>query len=142
MKASSLMIVLGSTYGFAVRFALVLLVACGSDHRSSPDAGCGDRTISFRDSVRPLVGNCGDERCHSGLPSGWTYDRLVNHPSAQCDDQRMVVKPGDSTNSYLVEKLEARAMCAGVQMPKFAPMMPAADLETITTWICQGAPDN
>ena len=58
----------------------------------------------------------------------------------QCNDGRLLVKPGDPGNSYLLQKILGRDMCSGSQMPKAGVSLPAADLEALTTWICQGAP--
>ena len=60
----------------------------------------------------------------------------------QCADQRLIVKPGDPANSYLIQKLVGSEMCFGVRMPKMGEPLPAASIQTLVNWICQGAPNN
>jgi hypothetical protein len=114
--------------------------------------------VSFRHDVAPLfVTSCGTASCHGGDrpprlssdidPSalraalvGVSSEEMPGHP---------YVKPGDTRNSYLVEKIEGRlvdAHCAdgdcGARMPSRSPPLPEGAQAMIRVWIAQGAPDN
>src|SRR5262249_4788778 len=105
---------------------LALLAACGGtthgrdDGSPGPDGSvtiqCSGRTtpVSYQTDVVPLVGHCGGEICHGGLGPSWPYTQLVNVVTPDCSDQRMIVKPGDPANSYLIQKLDGVDMCKGV----------------------------
>ena len=127
-----------------VLFAL-LVVACATNHGPpSPDGGsgaCATTAVSFVHDVAPLVDHCGGELCHGGVGLSWPYASLVNQPATECAS-RMLVKPGDATNSYLVQKLGGIDMCSGTQMPKLGTPLSADQIATVATWICQGAANN
>jgi hypothetical protein len=53
-----------------------------------------------------------------------------------------VVVPGDPEGSLLIGKLTGLALCTGSQMPKGDPPLADNLIDTIATWICQGAEDN
>jgi len=122
----------------------VVLVACATHSTPSPDAGgsgsCPTTAVSFQHDVVPLIGHCGGELCHGGIGTSWPYASLVNQPATQCD--RELVKPGDPSNSYLVQKLDGVDMCSGARMPKLGTPLTPDQMATITTWICQGASNN
>ena len=100
-------------------------------------------TVSFQADVVPLVSNCYGEGCHGLLgTTTWPYATLVNQPTDECSDNRVLVKPGDATNSYLLQKLKGIDMCSGVRMPKFGAALADSDLQTIADWISQGALNN
>jgi hypothetical protein len=135
---------------------LVIAVACGGSDRSPPDSPpdasrsdasimitCGTTPMSFRTDIAPLVGHCGGEGCHGGIQLlTWPYQALINVPAADCSDGRMIVKPGDPANSYLVQKLAGVQMCSGVRMPRLGTPLSDASMQKIEDWICQGAPNN
>jgi hypothetical protein len=133
----------------------VVVAACGRnpmpvDHGADASNGgdgsmqnqCDGRSVSFQHDVVPLIGHCGGEMCHGGIGQSWPYASLVNRKADQCSDGRMFVKPGDPTNSYLLQKLEGTHMCMGVRMPKAGAPLAAADMVTIADWVCEGAPNN
>jgi hypothetical protein len=141
------------------RSCLVLAVsaACGGSDRSPPDsppdASGSDGSImitcsttpvvSFRNDIVPLVGSCRGDGCHGALqlPS-WPYQALINVQAIDCTDGRVIVKPGDPANSYLVQKLAGVQMCSGVRMPKVGTPLSDTSMKKIEDWICQGAPNN
>jgi hypothetical protein len=47
-----------------------------------------------------------------------------------------VVIPGDSVTSSLVQQIISG------EMPRRAPRLPASEIETIATWVDEGAQDN
>ena len=129
------------------------LAACGGSDRAAVDASVppvdapqiaclSSATVSFKTDVAPLIGHCSGEACHGlGRFLTWPYQALVNMP-ADCNDGRVIVKPGDPGGSYLVEKLLGTAMCRGERMPLRGTPLPDASMATIEAWICQGAPNN
>ncbi len=125
---------------------LLVLAGCSSSgHGAGPDGGSnctGAATVSFKTDVMPLIDHCGGELCHGGLGPSWPYAAIVNKPTSECTDHRMLVAPGDPANSYLMQKLEGTNLCMGERMPRGGPYFKAADLKTINDWICNGAPNN
>ncbi|HEY6177934.1 MAG TPA: hypothetical protein VIX73_25945 [Kofleriaceae bacterium] len=138
------------------RLCLLALAACAGSDRSQSDASVSPDAaqitcpstgpVSFQTNITPLIGHCttGDG-CH-GAPVGrlltWPYQALVNVVAADCADKRVIVKPGDPSSSYLVEKLLGAGMCSGARMPLRGTPLSDADMATIEAWICQGAPNN
>jgi hypothetical protein len=107
--------------------------------------------ISFQRDVQPIfTASCVAAGCHSGarpkedlsLVAGEAYDELVGVATSQCGGGRTLVEPGNSGVSYLMQKLLGFDLCTGSQMPKAGQSIPAAELEAIGNWICQGAPNN
>ena len=141
-----------------MRVALALLAACGNSGSIAGDVdgpggpgrdgslpvACDSHAsmVSFKTDVVPIVGHCGSELCHGGLGTSWPYASLVNVVTPECTDQRLLVKPGDPMNSYLIQKLDNFDICMGDPMPKLGEPLPAATLQTLVDWICQGAPNN
>ena len=50
-----------------------------------------------------------------------------------------VVAPGDAAASILIGKLTGSELCMGSLMPKGDPALAPELIDTIATWICQGA---
>jgi hypothetical protein len=100
--------------------------------------------------VQPIfTASCASNGCHKGMNAqqnldltvGKSYQALVNVTAQQCNDGRKRVLPGQPSESYLIDKIMDVDICGGTQMPKLNAL-PAAQIETITNWICGGAPDN
>jgi hypothetical protein len=100
--------------------------------------------------VQPIfTASCATAGCHAGavpaqglnLSAGVSYGKLVNVLASECTDGRKRVLPGQPSQSYLVEKLMGVAMCSGTAMPKTGAL-PSAEIQTISNWICEGAPNN
>jgi hypothetical protein len=111
---------------------------------------CGASNVSFSAQVQPIfTASCASAGCHGGmmpaqglsLSAGVSYSKLVNVISSQCADGRKRVLPGQPSMSYLIDKMMGVDLCAGTVMPKMGPV-PSADIQTISNWICQGAPNN
>lgn len=87
--------------------------------------------------------------CHTGanpaqglnLSSGSSYSGLVNVTASECNDGRKRVLPGHPSQSYLLDKLMGVDLCFGTKMPKLG-MLSGAQIQTISDWICTGAPNN
>jgi methionine-rich copper-binding protein CopC len=84
--------------------------------------------------------------CHvgGGAPEGLrldaadSYNLLVGVPSTEVPSQ-LRVKPGDPSNSYLIQKLQGHA-AVGAQMPLGGPYLPTTTIAFIAQWISDGAP--
>jgi hypothetical protein len=116
---------------------------CGtSDAGADASTGCDglDGGVTFSGDVFPIfMASCNGEVCHN-TP---TYAGLVNVPAPECcDDGELFVKPGDADHSYLMNKLTGHALCYGAPMPFGEPPLPDAEILTIRTWICEGAPND
>jgi hypothetical protein len=85
-------------------------------------------------------------RCHIGadapeglqLDQGHSYALLVGVPSAEVPGV-LRVKPGDPSDSYLIQKLQGSSGIVGVQMPFGGPYLPQATIDVIKQWITGGA---
>ena len=153
MRSQRLCPQLAAFFALAPFFALA---ACGGSDRPLTDASAppdvahidcpSTSPVSFQTDITPLIGHCttGDG-CHgvitSRLPT-WPYQALVNVTAADCADQRVIVKPGDPSASYLVDKLLGVSMCTGARMPLRGTPLSDASMATIEAWICQGAANN
>jgi hypothetical protein len=71
------------------------------------------------------------------LDAAHSYNLLVNVPSTEVPTL-LRVKPGDPTNSYIIQKLEGHAAVGG-QMPLGETPLPAATINFIAQWIMNGA---
>jgi hypothetical protein len=108
-------------------------------------------SVSFQNDVAPILdAGCTAAGCHTGmkpkedltLDAARSYAELFNVTASQCKDGRKLVDPGSPSTSYLMQKLLNVDICFGTQMPKANQTIPAADLATISSWICSGAPNN
>ena len=75
------------------------------------------------------------------LSAGQAFADTVNVPASECRDGRMRVAPGKPEQSYLLDKVLNVDICSGTKMPKLGSL-PDKEMETITNWICAGAPNN
>ena len=119
---------------------------CGGGHCT-----CASSTVSLSAQVQPILSaSCAINGCHTGaapqqgmnLSTGMTYANTVNVAAAECSGGRLRVKPGDAANSYIVQKLTNVDLCSGTQMPKTGGPLSSADIQTLSSWICEGAPNN
>lgn len=96
-------------------------------------------------SPRCAVPTCHDTAGNSGnliLAAGRAYDQLVGVPPV-VDTAReagvLRVDPSRPDNSFLIIKLEGPPPDQGSRMPMTGPALTAAEIETVRTWIAQGA---
>jgi mono/diheme cytochrome c family protein len=75
------------------------------------------------------------------LTAGNSFANLVNVASHE-QPGLMRVKPGDPTNSYLIQKLEGAAGITGSQMPLGGPFLDQATIDKVKSWIAAGAANN
>jgi hypothetical protein len=107
--------------------------------------------VSFSGQVQPIFNaRCALSGCHSGafptggldLSAGVAHGNLVDQPSSECPSFKRVA-PGAPDSSYIIFKLQGSGTCfVGVQMPFGGPPLSAAEIDTIRTWIAQGAANN
>lgn len=130
-------------------FLNFLLLACSDSIVSeceNPDAGKKiTETVTFTQIQNQiLTPSCALSRCHVGnyptagldlSPGAW--ERLVNVPSAE-EPGLLLVKPGDSNNSFLVHKLIANNTNV---MPPGNPLDQAL-IDSVISWIDSGALNN
>jgi hypothetical protein len=92
-------------------------------------------TVSFSADVLPIfesrcIGCHGGERTQEGLD-------LKTHASLMAGSNNgFVVTPGDAADSLLVD------LVANQKMPKRGPKLTPPQVQVITDWVNQGAPDN
>jgi hypothetical protein len=125
-------------------------VCSGAQPCTAGVCGCGP-PVAFGAQVQPiLTANCASAGCHTGmrpagalsLVSGSSYGALVNVASSSVCTSMVRVSPGFATKSYLMNKLTGNGICSGTQMPKAGASLPSAQLQIISGWICEGAPNN
>jgi hypothetical protein len=117
---------------------------------SGGSCACAEPAVSFASDLQPIfTSRCTSMGCH-GFPMpqegldlrvGASFGDLVDVTSSQCGD-RLLVAPGDASSSYLLDKLLGVDLCFGTQMPKDPPTLSPAELDLVSSWICQGALDN
>jgi hypothetical protein len=132
---------------FLASLVLSLIGGCGSnnpdnnggggDGGSGGVAGCTTAQPKFATDVQPIFGrHCGGGECHAV-----SYGFLTMATS-ECSDGRLIVKAGDPTHSYLIDKLTNHNVCQGRAMPPGTNGLTTAELQTIYDWICAGAKNN
>jgi len=134
-----------------------LLSACGGGSSSSDSTPATTTTttttpVSFSAKIQPIF-NARCLGCHTTtgaasilvLNSG-AYNNLVNRPTAASSTptpQGILVKPGDSANSILYQRVSGIGLPnVQLQMPLGGPFLSAEDQSLIKTWIEEGAKNN
>ena len=94
--------------------------------------------------------------CHTGvgtalpgvqnLTAGNTFANIVNVASLEVPSLKRIL-PNDTTNSYLLQKIEGAAGIVGAQMPfgcptASNPCLTQAQIDLVKTWVSQGALNN
>lgn len=122
----------------------------------SMGAMTGATTVSFAADVMPIFSGCTNTLCHGGAAPAEGLNLstrslalagLVNHPPAECSGMPVLVDPGSPDASYLIWKLNFAStppgLCVGgVRMPKMMPPLAPSKMDTIRTWIAEGALDD
>ena len=106
---------------------------------------CGCAATSFMNDVLPIfANNCAG--CHGGsgglfLDAVSAYANLVNVPTG-CGGGSLRVVPGSVARSQLVSRITGVGICGGgAQMP-LGGSLQQSEIDTISAWICNGAPNN
>lgn len=113
---------------------------------------------SFSTDILPaLQSSCGSQTttCHQGpSPSGHViysgtaaevYFNLVNKVPANAPAGYDLVKPGDTIHSWILVKVttdQPGGSGYGARMPLAAPNLCQPTVDTLSTWISAGAPNN
>jgi hypothetical protein len=123
------------------------------DAADDDDDSAHASTVSFADDVLPIItANCS---CHGSPPGsgGWNhqndaatlYAAWVNHAASGLASMSRI-EPGERATSYVWHKLngtQASVGGVGSQMPLTGPpYLGTSDLDTIGTWIDEGAQNN
>ncbi len=116
----------------------------------SSDDGGSEPTVSFANDVQPIfTANCALAGCHNAataqqglvLEAGSAFSNIVNVPSSE-QPSVFRVSPGDADASYLVRKIRGTSGITGGRMPLNRTPLSAAQIDTIATWVNEGAADN
>jgi hypothetical protein len=147
MKKNSLSVVLS----VLIVCVGVFFYQCGSDsptESSPPDQETVISDPSFSQHIQPIFNsNCALSLCHVAgtiteldLSQGVAYANIVNVDSGQ-DPSFKLVLPGNSTDSWLVMKIEGR-QTVGLRMPPSADPISEVRIQNIKNWVDRGAKDN
>lgn len=129
-------------------FMLVFVIGCSSSDKGTPPFGTIDEDPSFSDDIAPIFASlCSNDGCHSTrtasaglvLESNVARTNLVNI-SATSESGKTRVIPGNSTDSYVIIKLEGRQN-SGSKMP-LTGSISGTQIQLIKNWIDQGAKNN
>ncbi|WP_437277248.1 PE-PGRS family protein [Sorangium sp. So ce375] len=115
------------------------------------DPACGTDTATFAQVRTILNTSCAGATCHGSqnapaagldLRANMAHGELVDGASSTCNG-RVLVVPGKPSESYLINELRGKDLCAtGKRMPPApAPALSEANIKTISDWICAGAPE-
>jgi len=112
-------------------------------------------TVCFSTNIQPIFNrSCAVAGCHAGTPAaqnldlstGQAYHNTVGVSSVQ-QPRLKLVKPGDPTNSYLLQKINGTPTISGVLMPQGCPGTPLNgaqclspdDIMAVMQWITECA---
>jgi hypothetical protein len=123
----------------------------GGPGGGAPGCGTGDATLTEVQAI--LTQRCATGSCHGNastpsaqldLRAGETHGELVDVDSLLCSaQQRVLVVAGDPDASYLLDKVKGDDTCGSQRMPPPPGNALSNDeIQTITNWICAGAPNN
>jgi hypothetical protein len=93
--------------------------------------------VTFSSDVRPII----QRRC-SSCHSFSTYATFTTHSVGQCGGD-VLAKANDPANSGFLELVQGQ--CGAFLMPRgcsTAPCIPQSEIDTVTSWIRAGAPNN
>ena len=131
----------------------ILLMSCSSDtpfeadNNPPPDNDLSTFTKIQSEIFTPT---CALSGCHTGsnpqanlnLSAGEAYNALVDINSVQIPSRKRVA-PGNSADSYLIDKLKGTNMATNTsQMPFGGIPLSDATIDSIAKWIDSGAPNN
>jgi hypothetical protein len=76
------------------------------------------------------------------LSSGQAYANIVGVASVECGTFARI-SPGAPGSSYLLFKVQGSGPCfAGSMMPLVGTPLTAGEIQTISDWVTEGAPNN
>ncbi|MBI3579581.1 MAG: hypothetical protein HY089_09265 [Ignavibacteriales bacterium] len=94
--------------------------------------------VSFQNNIKPIFQNYGCNGCHGG--SGGLFVQTVAQ-LLKGGDHGPVIVAGKADSSNITKKLSSTPPF-GDRMPQGGPYLPDSTLQTIRTWINQGAKNN
>ena len=106
-------------------------------------AGCSPSGVSFTKDVQPILAkNCSE--CHAPGKEGFVASGLdtTSYESLMKGGKfGPLIKPGDALSSSLNMLVEGRAH-ASIRMPHGREKLPDKDIETLKSWVNEGAKNN
>lgn len=106
-------------------------------------AACGQKEISFKAEVQPIIAQYCLE-CHGDGGKGTQASGLLmtSHDSLMKGARfGSIIKPGDSLSSVLIMLVEGRANPA-IKMPHSKEPLPKEKIMVLKKWVEQGAKNN
>ena len=104
---------------------------------------CKGKTVSYSEDVKPILDQycleCHREGGQGQVASGLSMENYASLMRGTRNGPMII--PGDSLGSNLVVLIEGRAD-PSIQMPHGRDRIPQAKIDTIKTWIDQGAKNN
>ena len=131
----------------AVLFVMAVAPVGCADEGAGPADGPPVAVPSFQADVQPILSSptCVSSSCHSAATrqGGLSLEGVeaADLVGVSADSGLELVIPFDAETSYLVRKLEGRAI-QGSRMPLGRGSLPGSQIGTIRNWIDQGALDN
>jgi len=127
-----------------VRISIILLfISCTTNTGTNPDnlSVVNATFSSIQQNV--FTNSCAFSNCHAGsvsptLSSGNAYGNIVNQISS---NGKAYIKPSDPANSYLLSKIKGQNI-RGSRMPLNGNRLTQSVIDSITTWIQNGALNN
>jgi len=106
-------------------------------------AACGQKEVSFKNDVQPIVAQYCLE-CHAAGGQGTEKSGLLmNSYDSLMKGTKFgpIIKPGDSLTSALIMLVEGRAD-PSIKMPHGKEALPKEKIEVLKKWVEQGAKNN
>jgi hypothetical protein len=106
-------------------------------------AACSERTVSYKSEVQPiLAANCYE--CHAPGKKGFEvtgFDTTSYEALLRGGKFGALIRPGDAFTSTFNMVVEGRVH-SSIQMPQGRQKLSEGDVETLKTWVRQGAKNN
>lgn len=127
--------------------AILVLSVSFSACEKEPEPEPEPELVSFQAEVQPILttycayGGCHDQFEEAGqlnLTDSASYAEMVNTASFLFSGE-MRIEPNDTVNSILIKMIKGEETPT---MPLFAAALSAEDIQTITTWVSEGATNN
>lgn len=103
---------------------------------------CGSASISCHGNANPPTGHIRYDT-NGGRTATDVYNALINVAPSSAPAGWVLVKPGDPSKSWIIEKVTASSPGGGgfgTRMPQAAPDLCQASVDNFKAWIQAGAP--
>jgi hypothetical protein len=136
---------------FIISISILVIINSCADHivESTPsiiDKQNQNKVLAEFSSIQTRVFNlsCSVSGCHDGnifpnLSEGSAFSNIVGVTGSSGQN---LIEPGDANNSYLYLKIIGTSGILGDQMPKWQDPLPGEVIDSIKTWINNGALNN